>query len=155
MLAEVKGSHLLDQVDGQLVRLLGMRCSRLSWDPKDLYAKDAHPETHTPRHIRVQKDCGMDSGPSQLPTAPTMRLALAILSKASKMLWPQDLSKRAVRYSVRLFNHGIPAPPLDITEDIFRTQMMSIRFHASDNFSTYSVLYLLRAWRTRARDNVY
>jgi hypothetical protein len=72
----------------------------------------------------------------------TMRLALAILSKTSKMLWPQDLFKRAVRYSVRLFNHRIPPSPLEITKDIFRTQMTSMRFHASDNFSTYPVLYL-------------
>jgi superfamily II DNA/RNA helicase len=56
MLAEVKGSHLLEQVDGQLVRLLGMRCSRLSWDQKDLYAKDDHPETYTPRRVRTQKE---------------------------------------------------------------------------------------------------
>src|SRR5437016_5816916 len=55
ILAEVKGSHLLEQVDGQLVPLLGMRYSRLSWDQKDLYAKDSHPETHTPRHVRIQR----------------------------------------------------------------------------------------------------
>ena len=56
MLAEVQGSHLLDQVDGQLIRLLGMRCSRLAWDDKDLYAKDRHPETDTPRRVRASKE---------------------------------------------------------------------------------------------------
>src|SRR5436853_5161062 len=52
VLADIKGSHLLEQVDAQLVRLLGMRCSRLTWDQRDLYLKDSHPETDTPRRVR-------------------------------------------------------------------------------------------------------
>jgi superfamily II DNA/RNA helicase len=70
MLAEVKGSHLLEQVDRQLIRLLGMRCSRLGWDSKDLYEKDGQPETSTPRHIRAQREmtASRPSGDGRLET---------------------------------------------------------------------------------------
>jgi superfamily II DNA/RNA helicase len=46
-------SHLLEQVDVMIRQLLGMRCSRLTWDNKDLFAKDRDPEHLTPGHVKA------------------------------------------------------------------------------------------------------
>ena len=40
ILADLSDSHLLMQVDNRLTYLLGIRCSRLTWDSKRLYDKD-------------------------------------------------------------------------------------------------------------------
>ena len=53
LLAELRDSHLLMQVDARLIRLLGMRCSRLTWDSKNLYDKDGEDTQRTPHRIRV------------------------------------------------------------------------------------------------------
>jgi len=53
LLAELGDSHLLMQVDARLTRLLGMRCSRLTWGSKNLYDKDGEDTQRTPHRIRV------------------------------------------------------------------------------------------------------
>jgi hypothetical protein len=53
-----------------------------------------------------------------------------------------NLFARAVRRTVLMYNCQVPKPPLELTEEALRAQMSSMRFHASDNFSTYPVLYL-------------
>jgi superfamily II DNA/RNA helicase len=53
ILAELRDTHLLTQVDARLTRLLGMRCSRLTWDSKDLYNKDGEDTQQTPHRIRM------------------------------------------------------------------------------------------------------
>src|SRR5436853_6408229 len=56
MLAEEQGSHLVDQVDGQLIRLFRMRRSRLAWDDKALDDKYRHAETGEARAGRGPRE---------------------------------------------------------------------------------------------------
>jgi hypothetical protein len=49
----MRDSHLLTQVDDRLTRLLGIRCSRLTWDSKRLYDKDGENTQRTPHRVRV------------------------------------------------------------------------------------------------------
>ena len=95
LLAELRDSHLLMQVDARLTRLLGMRCSRLTWDSKNLYDKDGEDTQRTPHRIRVVPT---SNNPSSLSPRGTKRQFLGRFrnySFCSAPPWPCKITNCA------------------------------------------------------------